>query len=64
MKMFFYLCANEDDGLKAVREKLSEKLDELLFAKELLERTLVYARYHAKAMGSPEPEATSTEGGK
>ena len=43
---------NEGDALKAVREKLSGKLDELLFAKELLERTLVYARYHAKALGN------------
>ncbi len=42
----------EKDVLKAIRDDLSGKLDELLFAKELLERTLVYARYHAKALGN------------
>uniref|UniRef100_A0A7C3UPH3 CRISPR type III-B/RAMP module-associated protein Cmr5 n=1 Tax=candidate division WOR-3 bacterium TaxID=2052148 RepID=A0A7C3UPH3_UNCW3 len=30
---------------------LSNSLENLLFAKELLERTLIYARYHAKAYG-------------
>lgn len=40
------------DTLSAIRDDLSDKLDELLFAKELLERTLVYARYHAKALGN------------
>ncbi len=30
---------------------LMNKLDELICAKEILERTLVYARYHAKALG-------------
>lgn len=47
-----HLFDGEIDQLKAIREKLSDKLDELLFAKELLERTLVYARYHAKALGN------------
>ncbi len=41
-----------DDILKALRESFDNRLDELLFAKELLERTLVYARYHAKALGN------------
>jgi hypothetical protein len=31
--------------------KLTEKLDDLLLARELLEQTLIYARYHAKALG-------------
>ena len=30
--------------------KLSEKLDELLFFREILEKVLIYARYHAKAL--------------
>jgi len=34
--------------------ELSEDLDSLLFAKDLLERTLIYARYHAKGMASEE----------
>ncbi len=35
--------------LKDIREKLAKDLDSLLLTKQLLERTLVYARYHAKA---------------
>lgn len=38
------------DSLIVARD-LSENLGRLLMAKELLERTLVYARYHAKALG-------------
>lgn len=45
---------DESDVLEAVRTNLAYKLDELLFAKELLERTLVYARYHAKALEKQE----------
>ncbi|OMH39824.1 hypothetical protein [Desulfurobacterium indicum] len=30
---------------------LSENLHKLLFIKQLLEKTLIYARYHAKALG-------------
>jgi len=51
-------CFKEgDDVLESVRKRLAYKLDELLFAKELLERALVYARYHAKAI----EKQTSTE---
>ncbi|MDK2922215.1 MAG: hypothetical protein PWR24_1772 [Desulfonauticus sp.] len=32
-------------------EKLSENLSEILFFREILEKILIYARYHAKAMG-------------
>jgi len=31
-------------------KKLSKNLNQLLFFKELLEKALIYARYHAKAM--------------
>ena len=41
---------DEKEPLKVLREKFNDNLDELLFAKEILERTLVYARYHAKAL--------------
>ncbi len=42
---------NANDPLKAVREHLSNDLDQLLLAKHLLEQALIYARYHAKALG-------------
>lgn len=45
------LFNDSNDLLKAVREVFKDKLNQLLFAKELLERTLIYARYHAKALG-------------
>ena len=32
-------------------QKLSNNINELLFKKELLEKTLTYARYHAKVIG-------------
>jgi len=40
----------KDDILEAVREELASDIDKLLLAKQLLERTLVYARYHTKAL--------------
>ncbi len=42
---------NTSDPLAAVRERLAGDLDQLLFAKRLLEQALIYARYHAKALG-------------
>ena len=43
------------DWQREVSEKffhhLSENLNDLLFFREILERILIYARYHAKAMG-------------
>jgi len=33
-------------------QKLSDNLDELLFARELLRQALVYGRYHVKARGA------------
>ncbi|MEK7275566.1 MAG: hypothetical protein AAB110_09950 [Candidatus Desantisbacteria bacterium] len=41
---------NAEQVLQDIRKNLAEDLDSLLLAKQLLERTLVYARYHAKAM--------------
>lgn len=41
---------NENDVLSNVREQLADDLDNLLLAKKLLEQSLIYARYHAKAM--------------
>jgi hypothetical protein len=42
------------DPLNAIRDKdtgLANNLDNLLLAKRILEQTLIYARYHAKALG-------------
>lgn len=42
------------DPLDAIRDNqkgLANNLDDLLFAKKLLEQALIYARYHAKALG-------------
>ena len=44
------LSGNCSDLLIGIRENLASDLDKLFLAKELLERTLVYARYHAKAL--------------
>jgi hypothetical protein len=40
-----------DDLLSGIREQLTKDLDKLLLCKELLERAMVYARYHAEALG-------------
>jgi hypothetical protein len=42
---------NRSDPLAAVRDELAGDLDQLLLAKRLLEQALIYARYHAKALG-------------
>ncbi len=42
---------NATDPLQAVRDQLASDLDQLLLAKHLLEQALIYARYHAKALG-------------
>lgn len=52
------LTGDCNDLLIGIRENLSSNLDNLFLAKELLERTLVYARYHAKAL-----DGSSSAGG-
>lgn len=42
---------NEADYEEKFFEKLSGNLPDLLFFKDALERALIYARYHAKALG-------------
>ena len=37
-------------------QRISEDLTKLLFLKQLMEKTLIYARYHAKALDSDEEE--------
>lgn len=50
------LSTNHD--LFAALQQLAADLDKLLFARDLLHRALVYARYHAKAAqaGGPRPQ--------
>ncbi len=43
------LLAPKNDDFAAVRQ-LAEDLDQLLLARQLIEQTLIYARYHAKAL--------------
>lgn len=43
------LGATTNDGPFAALQQLAGDLDKLLFARDLLHRALVYARYHAKA---------------
>ncbi len=41
----------ENDNYQKYFENLSSNLEDLLFFRELLEKILIYARYHAKAVG-------------
>lgn len=43
--------SSEGEVLQDVRDNLAEDLDTLLLARDLIEHTLVYARYHLKAKG-------------
>ena len=43
------LLAPNNDHFAAVH-RLTENLDSLLLARQLIEQTLIYARYHAKAL--------------
>lgn len=47
-QFFKKALSTEDKVLQDVRDKLAEDLDTLLLARDLIEHTLVYARYHRK----------------
>ena len=49
--IFSYVKEMESDGFQKYFEELSKNLNDLLFFREILEKVLIYARYHAKAMG-------------
>lgn len=50
LKVFFQSIKNsQEDILSIVRNNLAEDLDDLLLSKDIIERTMVYARYHLKA---------------
>jgi hypothetical protein len=44
------------ENLETFFQEISEDLHKLLFLKQLLEKTLIYARYHAKALEGGENE--------
>lgn len=52
-KLLMFLPTNYKDkiDLQDFFEELSGELHDLLFFKDALERALIYARYHAKALG-------------
>ena len=50
LKVFFQsIKDSQEDILSIVRNNLAEDLNNLFLAKAIIERTLVYARYHLKA---------------
>ena len=49
--MKFIKEKNEEDSFENYFQSISEDLHKLLFLKQILEKTLIYARYHAKALG-------------
>lgn len=53
---------NTSDILKSLQNGLCNDLDRLIFAKNLLEKALIYARYHAKAKKNKKEQ--SETGGK
>ncbi|MBC7333617.1 MAG: hypothetical protein H5T85_04025 [Actinobacteria bacterium] len=53
---------NDDDLLKAIRSEIASKLDDLMLAIQVLEKSLIYARYHAKALSNSLEENSVSEG--
>lgn len=50
LKVFFQsIKDSQKDILSIIRNNLSEDLNNLFLARDIIERTLVYARYHLKA---------------
>lgn len=54
---------NSDDLLKELRERngLASRLDDLMLAIQVLEKSLIYARYHAKAMSKSSTQSSGEE---
>ncbi len=52
------------DLLEEIRKEngLASRLDDLMLAIQVLEKSLIYARYHAKASSSSQENAESNEG--
>jgi hypothetical protein len=45
--------------LEKIREELASKPEDLIFAVQVLAKSLIYARYHAKAMSGASPRTVS-----
>ena len=58
------LINEDDDLLEAIRKKngLASELDDLMLATQVLEKSLIYARYHAKALSSSSEQTVVSEG--
>ncbi|EIW00997.1 hypothetical protein [Thermoanaerobacter siderophilus] len=56
LKPFLQSKYNEIDNEETFFQELSKDIYELLFFKESLEKALIYARYHAKAVNGDENE--------
>jgi hypothetical protein len=48
--IIYFVKGLRDDNYEQYFQELSQDLNNLLFFRELLEKVLIYARYHAKAM--------------
>ena len=55
---------NGNDLLKAIREEdgLASKLEDLMLAIQVLEKSLIYARYHAKALSDSQEKTEAIKG--
>lgn len=56
------LLQNGDGVLDALKKDVATKLDTLLFARDLLRQSLIYARYHAKASEEERPRQQHQSG--
>ena len=54
----------DDDLLEAIRKEdgLASRLDDLVLATQVLEKSLIYARYHAKALSNSSEQTVVSEG--
>jgi hypothetical protein len=55
---------NQDDACTKLREQLATDFDTLLFVRDLLRQSLIYARYHAKASSEDRPKPQARQSGR
>jgi len=63
-KLSLIKSKNNEDLLEEIRKEdgLASRLDDLTLAVQVLEKSLIYARYHAKAMSNNSTQNTITAG--
>jgi len=49
-----HLATQEEDILSIIRDNLAEDLNDLFLSRDIIERTMIYARYHLKAKKAKE----------